>query len=284
MPELAEVELSRRVWAVATGQRVEKISGHPHARVYRDTSLSAAIEALKGLVFIESRTHGKRMFFKFGPTKGRLIQWLEIHLGMAGRLTRDKFKVPKHKHDHFVIETKDWCLNYNDYRQFGRIYLHPIGTDPFEVLPIEILSSKFTHQYVTSICELRGKRAVKAILLDQHYFPGIGNWMADEICWRLGRHPATPLKTFDVGVFRRATRSVCRGSLRHIADANSKYVDNEEEKGFSPGNYVRHTPPINWLFRHRWKAGGCCPNCKSILDRGVVATRTTAWCPSCQPL
>ena len=40
MPELAEVELSRRVWSVAEGLALTGMCGHPKTRIYRDCSLA----------------------------------------------------------------------------------------------------------------------------------------------------------------------------------------------------------------------------------------------------
>ncbi|CAI8322669.1 MAG: Formamidopyrimidine-DNA glycosylase [Opitutia bacterium UBA7350] len=280
MPELAEVELSRRVWTIAEGLTLRGMSGNALTRIYRDCSLATLKRGLRGAVLVGSRTHGKRMFFEFkgGITgKGRC---LELHLGMTGRLTRSRTSSRAHKHDHFVLKTREWNLAFNDYRQFGRLFLHAEGFNPVVGLPMEVLSKGFSLAHMKAIQERRSKRALKAVLLDQAFFPGVGNWMADEICWRLGYHPAVPLGQFEAASVRRVSRMVCRGAMKHIADGNTEQY--QEEVGFSPGNYVKRTPPADWLFRHRWKAGGACPKCSRVLDRGVVATRTTAWCSSCQ--
>ncbi len=280
MPELAEVELSRRVWSVAEGLALTGMSGHAKTRIYRDCSLARLKRGLKGASLLGSRTHGKRMFFEFSGGAAGTVRWLELHLGMTGRLTRGRMDGSTHKHDHFVLKTQDWNLAFNDYRQFGRLFLHDEGVDPAAGLPLEVLSKAFNLRHVEGMLALRSKRALKAVLLDQAFFPGVGNWMADEICWRMGRHPAAPLGEVDASALRRVSRMVCRGAMKHVADGNAgQYA---EDAGFSPGNYVKRTPPKDWLFRHRWKAGGHCPKCGVELERGVVATRTTAWCPSCQ--
>lgn len=280
MPELAEVELSRRVWSVAEGLALTGMCGHPKTRIYRDCSLARLQRGLGGAVLSRSRAHGKRMFFEFCGGATGTGRWLELHLGMAGRLTRSRMDDKPHKHDHFVLKTEGWNLAFNDYRQFGRLFLHAKGFDPVAELPLEVLSDGFSLAHMEAIKQRRSKRALKAVLLDQAYFPGVGNWMADEICWRLSRHPAVPLGELEAASVRRVSRMVCRGAMKYVADGNAEQY--KEEAGFSPGNYVKRTPPANWLFRHRWKAGGHCPKCGAVLERGVVATRTTAWCPSCQ--
>ncbi|MDP7497496.1 MAG: hypothetical protein QGI77_13735, partial [Roseibacillus sp.] len=109
---------------------------------------------------------------------------------------------------------------------------------------------------------------------------GVGNWMADEISWRIPCHPGMRLQEIDLARVRTVSRQVCRGALRHVADKNAP---RDGARGFSPGRYVEQVPPRSWLFQHRWKAGGYCPRCRSSLARGTIATRTTAWCPTCQP-
>ncbi|RCL39765.1 MAG: Fpg/Nei family DNA glycosylase [Verrucomicrobia bacterium] len=286
MPELAEVELARRIWEPAQGQEVIAVESHPETRVYRDTPAGEIQTHLTRKMMVDSRTHGKRLLFGFSdsltkPSAGDPVIYLEVHLGMSGRLfLADPYHCPD-KHDHFVLRTKNLSLVYSDYRQFGRVYLHQQDHKPWETLPLEVLHAKFTLAYLRQLTTRRKGTSLKALLLDQSIFPGIGNWMADEICWRLFRFPGTPLQELDLAVIRRVSRQVCRGALRHVADKNSP---RDGKRGFSPGSYVEQVPPSSWLFQHRWKAGGTCPRCHSPLERCTIATRTTAWCPRCQPM
>lgn len=286
MPELAEVELARRIWEPGTGQRIVAVDSHPHARVYRDTPASILESTLPNSFIVSSRTHGKRLLFSFGDrspcksTGAHPTTHLEIHLGMSGRLF---LAGPDHeptKHDHFILRTTRLGLVYSDYRQFGRVLLHQPCLDPWTELPVEVLDPEFTIACLRRLTARRRGTTLKALLLDQTVFPGVGNWMADEICWRLPCHPGIRLQALDLARLRTVSRQVCRGALRHVADKNAPL---DRARGFSPGRYVEQVPPRSWLFQHRWKAGGCCPRCHSSLARGTIATRTTAWCPTCQP-
>ncbi|MSU63269.1 MAG: hypothetical protein EXS31_12875 [Pedosphaera sp.] len=110
------------------------------------------------------------------------------------------------------------------------------------------------------------RRPVKAALLMQDGFPGVGNWMADEILWRARLDPRRLSGSLEpTAVLRlwRTVRTVCRGALRSIG------------RDFSD-------PPKGWLFHQRWHDGGVCPRHRAPLRRAQVATRTTAWCPECQ--
>lgn len=278
MPELAEVELARRIWAPAIGGKVAAVETHPKTRVYRDTPARAIEAALTNATFRDSHSHGKRLLFVF--RKDEEILPLEVHLGMSGRLALALQDHVPHKHDHLILRFKECALVFNDYRQFGRAHLHE-DPNPWAELPPEVLDRRFTLAHVQGLLARRPRTTLKALILDQSCFPGIGNWMADEICWRMGLHPATVTGELDAASLRKETQFVTRGALKYIADKNEGQLKDPSE-GFSAGGYVARVPPSNWLFQHRWKKGGHCPHCQSELDRATIATRTTAWCPQCQ--
>jgi formamidopyrimidine-DNA glycosylase len=100
----------------------------------------------------------------------------------------------------------------------------------------------------------------------QSGFPGIGNWMADEILWRAKIRPATyagKLTKNNRAALLKEAKFVARESLRTLG------------RDFSD-------PPKSWLIHQRWKAGGICPKHKTKLRRATIGGRTTAWCPRCQ--
>ena len=272
MPELAEVELARRQWAKHHGEAVSRVDVHPKARIYRDCP-APALRILKGKKLLSSKAHGKRMLFTFA-TKLHL----EVHLGMSGKLSTSSTDHEDQKHDHLIIRTKKAALIFNDYRMFGRIMLHDCA-DPWAEFPPQPQDSKFSLAHVRKLVERHPRKPLKALLLDQNACPGIGNWMADEICWRMGIYPGELCADLNPAAVRKETRFVALGALKHVAEKNMT----ASKDGFAPGSYVENVPPKNWLFQHRWKTGGTCPKCKSSLARDTIATRTTAWCPTCQP-
>lgn len=272
MPELAEVELSRRFWEVARGESVEEVRVHAGARIFREIEANRLGEWLEGRVLEGSRAHGKRMFFEFS---GEGV--LEVHLGMSGRMFSRPQGLALEKHDHLVLGMQSCDLVLNDYRMFGKV-VWTVGEKPWEALPTQVQESGFTQGYFEGLVAGRKRAVLKAILLDQAVCPGVGNWMADEVCWRMGVYPGVRMGEVDLLKMRKELRFVCKGALRHVADANEQ----GKGKGFSPGNYVERVPPKRWLFQHRWKKGGRCPRCAAELSRETVAGRTTAWCESCQ--
>ena len=272
MPELAEVELARRQWAAYHGKSITSVEVHPKARIYRDCP-APALRILQDKKLLSSKAHGKRMLFTFAPELH-----LEVHLGMSGKLSTAPVDHTEHKHDHLILRTSNSALIFNDYRMFGRVMLHD-SADPWADFPPQPQDSKFSLARVRKLIERHPKKPLKALLLDQKACPGIGNWMADEICWRLGLYPGIPTAQLEPAPLRKEIRFVTLGALKHVAEKN----ETASVDGFAPGTYVANVPPKNWLFQHRWKKGGTCPKCKTDLARDTIATRTTAWCPTCQP-
>jgi len=263
MPELAEVEYFRRQWDSGFGARVIGVAAHPEKRVFRGTDVAALEKALTGSRLLGSEGHGKQMLFRFSRSAS-----LGIHLGMSGRLRVEAAGVSPGKHDHLVLFQEERSLVYSDPRMFGRIRL-ALGKgapDWWRNLPPAVTSPAFTRAVLRERLRRGRLSPVKAALLDQTLFPGVGNWMADEIIWQIKVHPAThagdlsPSQQHDLW---RTSRAICRTALRTIG------VDWSE-------------PPKNWLIHRRWQKGGRCPRDGTLLDHGTIAGRTTAWCPVCQ--
>lgn len=267
MPELAEVEYFRKQWDPGVGGTVRKILTHPKARIYRDVPAAAVRRGLQGRNLIESSTHGKQMMFRFSDGA-----WLGLHLGMTGRLLTEDENYEPVKSDHLVLVLDRHRLVFSDYRMFGKLTLDITedGSPPawWADLPPRTLDRGFTRKHHTAFVRRFPKTPLKTLLLDQRGYPGIGNWMADEICWRLQIPPQTPsgeLSDGQLDELWRMTRKVSRDAMRVIGSDWGK-------------------PPNSWLFNHRWKDGGTCPRrgCKTDLTRADLRGRTTCWCPTCQ--
>jgi formamidopyrimidine-DNA glycosylase len=265
MPELAEVEYCRRLWDAGLRKTVKAVRiARPEIRIFRETDVAALRRLLPGRRLLGSESSGKQMLFRFS---GNL--WLGIHLGMSGELRVEPSEnfTPR-KHDHFILELPRIALVYEDQRHFGRVRFAQ-GTEPpawWTTLAPGVLSAQFTVRAVADFLARRRRTPLKAALLMQAQFPGIGNWMADEILWRAKLHPATlagSLESAQTRLLWRQVRRVSRTAIKMI--------------GYD------WTYPDTWLFRHRWGNGRHCPRCRGALSRATIGGRTTCWCPICQP-
>jgi potassium-dependent mechanosensitive channel len=264
MPELAEVEYYRRQWDVGIGARITAVQLHAEKRIFRGSDPRALVQTLTGSRLVRSVARGKQMLFVFSSGG-----WLGIHLGMSGALRTEPARFTPDKHDHLVLRQARRVLVFRDPRLFGRVRFHLGEQEPnwWSGQAAEIASTEFTARYVAEFLRRHARAPIKAVLLLQSGFPGIGNWMADEILWRAGIPPQTRSGELDPNqqaALRRATRFVSREALRIIG---SDFAD----------------PPRSWLIHQRWKPGGHCPHHRTTtLQRATIGGRTTAWCAECQ--
>jgi formamidopyrimidine-DNA glycosylase len=272
MPELAEVEFFRKRWHQAlAGRRVSEALAHDSARVFRGTDANGLRRALAGARYLGSKAAAKQMLFRFNGDA-----WLGIHLGMSGELWVASAGYAPARHDHLVLRTDEATLVFTDPRMFGSVSFHlgPTPPDWWTAIAPSILSSKFTARSVGDFLARRGRAPIKSVLLMQEMFPGIGNWMADEILWRAAIRPDRKAGALRPGEMRRLwreCRQVCRMALATIAGRGGR---------LPAALNVRI--PDTWLFNHRWQNGGLCPKTKKPLARKVIGGRTTCWSPARQ--
>lgn len=262
MPELAEVEYFRRQWDPGLKHPVRRVLFHPKARIFRGIPAREFEKTLTGAKLLASETKGKQMIFRFDRAA------LGLHLGMTGKLRVEPPDFTPGKHDHLVLIQDKRALVFSDPRLFGRVFFHAGADEPdwWAKLPPEVLSTDFTKEALAAFLHRRKAAPIKAVLLMQERFPGIGNWMADEILWQARIAPATrsgALPPEKIRLLWKTIRSVSRTALRTIG------VDWSD-------------PPDDWLIGHRWQDGGSCPRCGSDLKRAQIGGRTACWCPRCQ--
>jgi formamidopyrimidine-DNA glycosylase len=200
---------------------------------------------------------------------------LIVHLGMTGQLTTRHADEPVKPHTHVVLTLDDGReLRYTDPRRFGRMLvasesrrlevLGPLGADPTEVTEEELR------------VRLRRRSAhIKAVLLDQRVFRGMGNIYTDESLWRARIHPrrlAASLNPNETQRLHRAMQAILAAAIRlggSSIDAN--YVDANGE----PGEFqIRH--------RAYGREGKLCARCRAVIRRIIVAGRSSFFCPQCQ--
>lgn len=273
MPELAEVEFYRQRWAVGHGAKVSEVLVHGRARVFRDGDPARLKQCLPGAKLLGSSTAAKQMLFRFSGGG-----WLGIHLGMSGDLRVEPAGYTPGKHDHLVLRQARRSLVFTDPRMFGAVRFHSGKLPPawWTGIAPAILSDAFTFEAVEEFLRRRRRAPLKAVLLMQERFPGVGNWMADEILWRAGMHPqrlAGSLGKAESKRLRCECRTVCRHAFRVIAGVG----------GELPADLNLNIPDT-WLFNHRWQKGGTCPRCAQALRHAPVGGRTSCWCPACQPV
>jgi formamidopyrimidine-DNA glycosylase len=107
---------------------------------------------------------------------------------------------------------------------------------------------------------------IKALLLDQRFAAGVGNWIADEVlyqAWIDPRRRVNDLSPDDVKRLHRKLAAVIRTAVRVNAD-KAKFPD-------------------SWLFHRRWgRQRNATTSRGEPIRHIVVGGRSTAWVPSVQ--
>ncbi len=273
MPELPEVEtVVRGLQGILPGRRILSVRLGKTDFIDNPAALE---ESLPGSRIAGVRRHGKFLVAELEPgAQHENHFFLLVHLGMTGQLTVQRANAPAAPHTHAFFALDDGReLRYTDIRRFGRMLvardslgegvLGRLGLDPLEVDEVEFRT------------RLAGRRArIKALLLDQHVFRGMGNIYTDESLWRARIHPmrlAASLRHDEMLHLHRALRGVLLEAIRLRGSSVSDYVDANGERG-------------EYQMRHRvyQREGKKCFRCGARIRRAIVASRSSYFCPRCQ--
>jgi formamidopyrimidine-DNA glycosylase len=276
MPELPEVEtVVRGLRRHLPGRRIVEL------RLGKTDFMDdpAAIgERVPGSLIRAVRRHGKFLVLDLeagaADGSGARAELLVIHLGMTGQLTvvAADTEVKPHTHVFFMLDDRRE-LRFCDPRRFGRMLvatpadgqkiLGPLGADPLEVSEADF------RRLITS------RRArIKALLLDQTVFRGMGNIYTDESLWRAKIHPArlgANLKPPEIRKLHRAMRAILEEAIKLGGSSISDYVGADGEPG-------------EFQIRHRAydREGKKCFRCRARIRRMIVAGRSSYFCSKCQ--
>src|SRR3989449_2493767 len=211
MPELPEVEAARRLLArAAVGRRSVAVRCVRDPVVFGGVSRARGGRALRGRRVIAARRHGKHLWLELDRRP-----WPCFHFGMAGGI-----EVRGRRRGRLVMEGRraregQWPprflklllvlgdggeVAFCDARRLGRMRLRH---DPPAEPPISLLGFDALRDLppVRRLGALLGERAapVKAVLLDQSFSAGIGNWIADEVLYQARIDPRRRAHTLTAG-------------------------------------------------------------------------------------
>ncbi|HXG02047.1 MAG TPA: DNA-formamidopyrimidine glycosylase family protein [Candidatus Binatia bacterium] len=274
MPELPEVETARRMLQrVAVGRRIVRVWCAQDPIVFEGVTPARFAAALRGRRVLGARRKGKHVWLELDRRP-----WPLFHFGMSGG-----FHTPVRRSLSLMSSggrIEGWpprfarltlwlddggVVSFADARRLGRIRLRH---DPPAELPVSRLGFD-AYRELPSPAEfaarLRERRArIKAVLLDQTFAAGVGNWIADEVLYQAGISPhrsADSLTAAEAARLRTTLRRVLQVAIR------------------AGGDGARF--PRTWLFHVRWERGVPTPRGER-LRRDTIGGRTTAWAPAVQ--
>ncbi|XP_027340726.1 formamidopyrimidine-DNA glycosylase isoform X3 [Abrus precatorius] len=277
MPELPEVEVARRaVEENCVGKKITKCVVADDSKVIDAVSPSDFEASVLGKLIVAARRKGKNMWLQLDSPPFPSFQF-----GMAGAIYIKGVAVTKYKrsavndedewpskYSKFFIELDDGLeLSFTDKRRFARVRLleEPTSVPPISELGPDALFELLNPEEFTESLHKK-KTEIKALLLDQSYISGIGNWVADEVLYQARIHPrqiASSLSDDSCSTLYKCIKEVIQLAVEVDADC-SRF-------------------PLEWLFHFRWgkKPGNI--SGKSI-DFITAGGRTTAYVPELQKL
>ena len=288
MPELPEVEVVKRSLANKVQNLIIKEVKINDGRL-RYLIDKNKIRKIIGLKLEKIKRRSKFLLFFFNKNIVMLV-----HLGMTGKFffvdqKKIKYKTSFYyalnekkdeKHDRVVFFfNKNKKLIYNDIRKFGfikffykdninnNLHLYKLGPEPLE--------KNFNFIYFKKYIIGRN-RLIKDILMDQKFLSGLGNIYANEILFLSKVQPArkvNKLENFELKKLIKFTKKVLKQAIKFGGSSIKDFSSSNGKKGL----FQQH-------FRVYGKKGESCSNtnCKSKIERTIISSRATFYCPKCQ--
>lgn len=278
MPELPEVEAARMMARqVAGGRRIVAVRCADDPIVFEGVPPARVAKALRGQRVRAVRRHGKHLWFEldrrpwpclhFGMTGGFHVPGARgVKLVSSGRRDPGAAWPPRFTKLHLVFEDGGELV-MTDARRLGRIRLRddPPKEPPISLLGFDALRDLPPPDRFLGL--LRERSApVKAVLLDQSFAAGVGNWIADEVLYQARIDP------------RRRARSLSGDEARRLRAKLKSVVATAVRVRSDSDRY-----PRTWLFHRRWDRDGRAETARGERIRhDTIGGRTTAWVPAVQ--
>ncbi len=266
MPELPEVECwGRRVAERAcVGRTIQKVVVDPKETiVIEGVPPRKLAQKLLGRRVEACHRRGKQMWWTLD--RGPHPLW---HFGMTGGFHHYREEAERPRFLKVELHLDDGNrFAFADARRFGRVRLldDPLSEKPLSALGPDALlelpgAARLAEQFANR------QTPIKALLLNQSFLAGVGNWIADEVLYQSGLAPQRLAGDLSPTEVKRL-----RAKLRHVL---TKACDWEAD-------YRRF--PRTWLFHHRWgKNHGALTGRGEEIAYDTVGGRTTAWVPKVQ--
>ncbi len=272
MPELPEVETIRAGLEPCMVGRIfdrVEISDARLTRPYDPREVAAELEG-EQVSALERR--GKYLVVRFET--GRVLL---IHLRMTGSLRLLQDGDDDDPYRRAVVNLDNGSdVAYRDVRRFGTwLLLEPGDLEPYLATRVgaEPLGKALTARTLAE--RLSRRRApLKAVVLDQRVFAGVGNIYADEALWWARLHPLRPACDLEANEVEALVRGIKRALRRGIARQGATLRDYRNADGAAG--------TMQTEFRVYGRAGEPCLRCGNAIEKTRAGGRGTWYCPVCQ--
>ncbi|KIO20449.1 hypothetical protein M407DRAFT_220647 [Tulasnella calospora MUT 4182] len=257
---------------VAKDKIIEKVDTVEDTIVFSGVDHQTFAKELTGRKVLDVKRHGK-VFWLVLDGEGRMPV---LHFGMTGMIhiqgQEPAYYQRKPKDDgneewppkntKFVLHiagsdgAAPTKIAFRDPRRLGRVRLcaEPEKEPPVSELGFDPILSMPPLEEFSPLIKKRNM-PIKALLLDQSFSAGVGNWVADEVLFHSRIHPeqrANTLSDDEIATLHEKIVYVCKTAVDLKADSE-KFPD-------------------SWLFRHRWGKGKKGKGASLTLPDGRTAT------------
>ena len=273
MPELPEVETIRTgLEPHLTGRRFERVEISDW-RLTRPHDPREVAAELKDETVAAVERRGKYLIVRFET--GRVLL---VHLRMTGSLLHaPREAVADDPYVRAVVRLDNGSdVAYRDVRRFGTwLLLEPGELEPYlaERIGKEPLGAGFTARSLTHRLARR-TAPLKAVVLDQRVFAGVGNIYADEALWWARLHPLRPANTLSTEELEALVRGIRRALRLGIARQGATLRDYRNANG--------QAGEMQAEFRVYGREGQPCQRCGHPIEKTRAGGRGTWFCPNCQ--
>jgi formamidopyrimidine-DNA glycosylase len=269
VPELPEVETTRRGLLSLVGQRVSAVViRNPRLRWPVPADLA---QTLVGQHWLALDRRAKYLLARC--ERGTLL----MHLGMSGRLCLLPGDEPAQKHDHIdIVFEGGQRVRLRDPRRFGAVLWlegdpqrHPLlaGLGP------EPLDPAFDGAYLYRETRTRST-PIKNVVMDSHLVVGVGNIYASESLFRAGISPRLSANKLSRARCERLAAEIKATLADALAAGGSSLRDFFGADG-NPGYFQQS-------YFVYGRTGQPCRTCGAAIRTIRQGQRSTFYCPNCQ--
>lgn len=269
MPELPEVEVTRRSFAAAiTGASVEGITLGKPLR----WPLGCDPQVLVGQQVLGLRRRGK--YLLADTSQGLLL----LHLGMSGSLRFSHGLPPPGVHDHFNMLTSHGTLRLHDPRRFGAVVYtqgeqDPVAAKLLNTLGMEPLSDAFSLAIFQAGLK-KSRMPIKQLLLGGKLVVGVGNIYASEVLFLAGIRPTAVASRIGSARVRKLHESIVSVLARAVEMGGSTLRDFSSADGMA-GHFQTQANVYG-------REGAPCNGCGAPIRLLRQGQRSTYFCAQCQ--
>lgn len=264
MPELPEVETTRRMLEPHLLGRVIRDVLHTDPTRYRNTT------AMLGKQILKLERRGKYIILRLDDGLDVLI-----HLKMTGGFRLPPLLEPP-RFERLRLVLHDGEVSYVDSRRFGFWEVVPSNQwqhhKALAQMGPEPLGADFTLPDFAKAMSRVSR--VKPALLSQKPVAGVGNIYADESLWLAKIHPEAG--KLSLAQAKRLHKAIIEVMTKAVDAGGSTLSDNSYQQPDGAPGYFQ-------LEHHAYdRTGMPCSHCGAAIEKYTLAGRGTHFCPDCQ--